>query len=243
MNRIAVLAVVFLGSLASERLARAQVENLTEKATERARRSVSIGPLAGGGLVVASEGGVDGVVSFGLGLFWFKDSLLDLAGARADIQERVEQRVKARLAELGLDPAKMTEQELSRQRAELLRELRAELRAELQERLDERPSATPRPRLNLHLEGAYLPRAGAWQVRAGLGFGISRISLAPTLSGYFGDVKAFGLGGELAFHYLMGKSVRPLALQFFLRYDYYVNNRDALGHQGALGVRALFDLI
>lgn len=224
---------------ASADLLRNQRKEIAEKAVSRVRRSISFGATGGAGLSLASEGGTDGVFSFGLGFFWFKDPFFDIGNVREGIQKRFQKKLIARLLELGLTEKDLTGAELARLKKELWIELEAELRAQLYAK----PSSTPNPRLNLYLEGGYLMRAEAWQVRAGLGVGVSKLTLGPTLVGNFGDAKAFGVGLEAAFHYLVGSGNRPLGLQLFLRYDYFVNSRDVLGHQGALGIRTFFDII
>jgi hypothetical protein len=69
------------------------------------------------------------------------------------------------------------------------------------------------------------------------------VTLGPTLNLHLGDRTGFALGPELGWNLLVGDGPTPLGLEFFLRYDIFVNNRDFLPDQGTVGVRVMLDLI
>lgn len=233
------LAGTFIVAIVGEGHALAQKRDIAKKAVKRARRAIAIGPMVGGGLALGSEDGADGVISFGLGIFLFNDSVFDIGSIQNSVQDIVKQRVAERLAERGIRREDMNERELKQLEQDAL----SDLKQEMKRRLDAKPESVPRPRVTFGLEGAHLPGADAWQIRAGLGIGISKIYLGPTLNLHLGDANGFAFGLESGFHYLLGSGTRPLTLQLFARYDYFVNNRDALGHQGALGLRIMLDLL
>jgi hypothetical protein len=211
---------------------------------ERARRAVSFGPEVGGGGVLArSPGQADGEMSFGLTLHIYDQQIFDLDAFTEEVQGWAEAKVKQKLAELGPKAAQLTGADLKQLEADALAEAKNELVVALQHGFMPPPDSTPDPMFVAGLEGAYLPRGDAWQVRANLGIGIGPVTIGPSLAVHLADRKGFALGPELGWNVLVGDGARPLGLEFFLRYDVFVNNRDVLPDQGTVGVRVMLDLI
>lgn len=202
--------------------------NPYKKLVAQARRAVAIGPVIGAAGVVDYETPyVDAELSAGLAVFAFEPPILDT--------DRLQDLGKDRLKEYGPKWPHMSHEE--REQA------KAQIRADLRSQLDPSPETIPDPKLDLVLEGGWHPRAGAWHIRASLGFGVGPVTIGPTLlvEGEGGSA-SFAAGPEVALHLLLGAGPRPLALQLFARADFFVANREKFEDTASLGARLLFDL-
>ncbi|HLU65902.1 MAG TPA: hypothetical protein VKZ63_06485, partial [Kofleriaceae bacterium] len=169
------------------------LRDVAEGTVDRARRAVSIGPSAGGSLAIGlPDGELDGAISFGLGLYLHDvpvaptpASLRALVEAR--VRERVEEKVRGMIERGEPAPGK---EDLER----LAREITDEVRREVQSYATVQPRTLERPRMAFDLEGGYLVRSEAWQVRASAGIGIKWVSLGPTVAVHLGDDKALLVG-------------------------------------------------
>ncbi len=205
---------------------------------DRARRAISIGPMVGAGFAYApSTEHLDVPVTFGLGLVLFD---IPVAPGPRAIEEMVKTRVKAKVTAAITSGAPAPDpQALARLAAEVLAEVKAEV-------LGQRPytgRTLERPRLSLALEGAYQPRASAWQVRATFGYGISRVTIGPTIARNFAGANGLYLGGELAAHLTPRPGPRSHVVDVFLRADFGVTSNADGAHQVGAGLRLLLDLI
>ncbi len=211
---------------------------------DRARRAVSIGPEVGGGMVVAPKPGeADGLVSFGLSVHLYDQEIFDLDAFTEELTQWVEEKVKKQLEELGPRAAQLTTEELKKLKDDALAEAKSELVVALKQGFAAHPKLMPDPMFVGGLEGAYLPRSGNWQVRGNFGMGLGPVTIGPTLVLHLADHTGFAIGPELGLNLLVGDGPRPLGLEFFLRYDVFVNNRDVLPDQGTFGVRIMLDVI
>ena len=226
-------ALVHFGALVGSyghRLA-AHAEGLRRKVVSRARRAVSVGPMVGGaGIVDFAAGELDGLITFGLGLFVFQPELPS--------PERVKAMVKERVKELAMKAAltgrRPTREELEQIKDEVLAELR----------LETPPKTRPKPRFAFGLEGGWQPRGEAWQARLFGAFGLGPITIGPTTAVVHAPGSTSATAGvEAGLTFLLGKGPRPLGLQIFARGDFFVARRDTFADTGALGLRLLVDLL
>ena len=239
---LSIATLALAGSVAPARAEEPTARQFAAGVADRARRALSLGPLVGAGLAYApTPEALEVPITFGLGVTLFK---IPVAPGPTEIKEmitsRLRARVTARVKEMvaaGRPPP--DEQELARIGAEILAGVRAEV-------LGQRPypgRTLERPRFSLALEGAYLPRAGAWQARATFGIGIKVLTIGPTIAGYFGDARGLYLGGELAAHLTPRPRPRSHVIDVFLRVDGGVTSATEEAHQVGLGLRLLLDLI
>jgi hypothetical protein len=211
---------------------------------DRARRSFSFGPEVGGGMVVApSPQSADGVFSFGLTLHLYEQQIFSIDAFTEELQTWAMEKVARQLVELGPRASQLTGAELKQLKDDALAEARRELMVALREGFYGKFDPMPDPIFVGGLEGAYLPRSDAWQIRGGFGVGVGPVTFGPTMVVHLDDRSGFAVGPELGLNVLVGGGPRPLGLEFFLRFDFFVNNRDHLPDQGTLGVRVMFDLI
>jgi hypothetical protein len=236
----ALTALCVLAASAPARAGGDEVKKAAKTALVRARRMISLGPTVGGAFIVAPDGGhVDGAVSLGLSVIKFKDDLFDVGSWQERIQERVKEKLQKRLLELALDPATVDPETMKKIGAEVLEEVKAEILAEF----EARPKINPKPSFLLGLEVARQLDSTAWQIRLGFGIGVGPIAFGPSAVVHIGDDSAVALGPEIDYHLLLGKGPRPLTLQIFLRYDFFLGNRDVLPDQASLGLRVLPDIL
>lgn len=226
----------------SARADRPTVRGFVGGAADRARRALSFGPIVGAGLGYAwRPGTVEVPITFGVGAVLFA---IPVAPGPAAIEAMIVDRTKARLADrvkarVATGQPLPDADELVRMEAEVLAEVKDEIlgqRAYVGRTLE-------RPRLAVAVEGAYLPRADAWQLRATVGVGIKKATLGPSITGTFGGDRGLYLGGELAVHLTPWPRPRSHVIDVFLRVDLGVTDATADAHQVGLGARLLLDLL
>lgn len=221
-----VLLVVVL--TAAERPAGADTGELVQSsaraAVQRTRRSIALGPTIGiGGGYLLGPDQADAPLTFGLAfrkfdIPWMPDS--------KDVQRMIIDRARE-----GGDVTDMIE------------DVGGQLIGELTGRRPRPPKTLEKPKLAITLEGARLLDAKDWQVRAAVGFGISKITLGPALTGHIGDVDGLMVGGELAMHLTPWKGVRSPVVDLYLRGELGVTSQVEDVDIVSVGTRFLYDLI
>jgi hypothetical protein len=219
----------------------AEASAQARKILNRARRKVAVGPVVGTG-VIASSDGADGLITFGLAVFTFKDPLMDPKAVEQMVKERLKrhlkERIKAQLTGSG-DTEARVQAELEAG-GDALQQLKEEIRAEV----NREPDKTPKPQFDLGIEGGYAPRGEAWMGRFWFGFGIGPVSLSAgpaVIHSGDADETGFAVAGELGYYWLPGRGPRSPAIEIFLRGDFMVAGD--LGSSGTLGVRLMLDII
>ncbi|MBI4510499.1 MAG: hypothetical protein HY698_12775 [Deltaproteobacteria bacterium] len=214
--------------------------DVAKTVVSRAGRMVALGPMVGGAAAVGSSGGdFDGGITFGLGLFFFREALFDVGEMKKRIQERVMERLKEKL----LERAQRGEPPSKDETEQLTKSLGDEVTTQVRNELAATPSAWPRARFSLLGESEYFAPSGSWQARAGLGIGLGRFFVGPRLAVEFEDKVTAILGIEASTCLLLGKSSRTPVVNVFTRYDFRLHNRDASSDQALVGLRVLLDLI
>jgi len=248
VKRIAAIVVVVV-ALMSERPARADGDGdgdkstarlVVEGAVARTRRKIALGPMVGIGGAFTPGGDLDLPISFGIGLDLFKIAVVP---SRAELQQLVLDTVKKRLATRiedmiarGEPPPGLSEIEA----------IKAELIAEIKDRyLGNQPRGRliEKPQLAIALEEVRLPSAGAWITRLTIGFGISKVTIGPSISGSLGDVRGLYLGGELAVHLTPSRGPRSPVIDVLLRADWGATGGARDADLFTLGARVMLDLI
>ncbi len=165
------------------------------------------------------------------------------AGVKRARKEGLEAGVKAG-AQVGAAAGKSAVKQLREADYEAIaREIWGRLSARLKARLLTDDTLLPSPKFGLWLAMARLPRSEAWQVRLGTGVGLSKLTLGPTLSVHTASPRSVALGLEATVNAHVGRGPRPWHLQAFARYEWFLLSHAAFGHQGAVGLRCVFDLL
>jgi hypothetical protein len=225
---VLLITVVISVGLAAERPAFADLGGLAQEsaraAVQRQRRSIALGPTVGIGAAWAPGlDEVDAPLTFGLA---FRKFDIPWLPEPSDVKDLVIDRV------LEGGDAK-----------DMVKDVAGELVGRVTGRRPRPPKTLEKPKLAITVEGARLLDSGAWQVRAAVGFGISKVTIGPALSGTFGDADGLLLGGELAVHLTPWKGVRSPVVDVYLRGELGVTSQVGDGDLITLGGRFLLDLI
>jgi hypothetical protein len=215
-------------TLAAERPARADagelVKSSTRAAVQRTRRSLALGPTVGvAGAYVIGPDQADAPVTFGIA---FRKFHIPWLPERDDVKKMIIDRAK--------EGGDLTD---------MVTDVGGQLLGEVTGRRPRPPKTLEKPKLAITVEGARLLDSGDWQVRAAVGFGISKVTLGPALSGHIGDVDGLLIGGELAMHLTPWKGVRSPVVDVYLRGELGVTNQVEDVDIVSLGTRFLYDLI
>lgn len=206
---------------------------IARAATDRARRSVAIGPQVGYLGSVDTDGrGMQGI-SFGLSLYAFDvSSVLDGQELVKDVlRARVEDEIKRVIAAGGAPP---NPKAIAKR---LLAEIREEVAGPIQQKTLEKP------RFAIVTEGVWLVAPGGFQLRAGASYGIGPVSLG-ILGGMqrANDDTAPLVGPELSLHLTpIGRSRTPV-LDLYTRADFTFEDMKMSTHF-VFGLRALADVL
>jgi hypothetical protein len=223
------VALLFLAlALAAERPAHADVGDLVQSsanaAVQRTRRSMALGPVVGvAGAYVLGPDQADAPVTFGLAFRKFDIPWMPEA---KDVQRMVIDRAREG-GDLG----------------DMVKDVGGQLLGEVTGRRPRPPKTLEKPKLAITVEGARFLDSGTWQVRGSVGFGISKITLGPALSGHIGDVDGLLVGGELGLHLTPWKGVRSPVVDLYLRGELGVTNQVEDLDVISVGTRFLYDLI
>lgn len=225
---IRILCCIVLVTVAVEAPARADVGGLVRSsanaAVQRTRRSIALGPTVGvAGAYVFGPDQPDAAITFGLA---FRKFDIPWLPDRDDVKDMLIDRARE-----GGDVTDM------------VKDVGGEVLGELTGRRPRPPKTLEKPSLAITLEGARFLDSGDWQVRAVVGFGISKITLGPVLDGHIGDAKGLLLGGELAVHLTPWKGVRSPVVDIYLRGELGVTKQVDDINVASLGTRFLYDLI
>ena len=214
--------------------ATAQIGARVGDAVRRARRSVSIGPTVGAfaGYFPDAEQS-DYAITFGIGVELFKVPVLP---------------TPERLKQLALERAKKRLKEQPQQIGDveaLTKQVWDDVLAEVGEMENYRARTLEPPKLSIALEGNRLFDSEVWFVRLRGGVGISKITLAASLSAAFTDPDtSFYAGAEVVLHAMMSKNPRSSVVDIFARGDFELANRDVANTDFfVLGVRYLLDVL
>jgi hypothetical protein len=224
------VTVAVLSAIASEAIAESNVM----KVVNRGRRKIAIGPVAGGGVIIGSDG-VDGTVTFGLALFTYKDCVLEPSCWKDLVKERVKERVKQLLK----GDIEATE-DLRKALADP-NQLEALVRTEIEAELNRKFDKTPKPGIHLGLEGIYTLRGPGWGGRLFIGIGLGPVSATIHSTFVRNDGNnTFAVGPEIGFHILPTLSVRSPVIELFVRGDLSVSGDP---HTATIGARLLLDIL
>jgi hypothetical protein len=206
----------------------------------RARRAIAFGPTIGywGGVVLAQDT-YEHALTFGLALEVFKVPILpDSDTIKALILERVKGTVKEQLfARLGGRPADPVTVE------GLVKEIYNDVRQEVLGLENRRNKHMERPKFNIGLEANRYWRAEQWAPRLRVGVGIWKFTLGGSIDVALGGRTKVYTGLEVVLHYLTNNRERSPVIDFFVRADFEVRDRDMNGDQLVLGTRFLLDAI
>lgn len=245
MNRFAAM-LVMVAALAAERPAhaddtKAAVRLAVDGAVARTRRKIAFGPMIGvGGAFTPGSNELDLPISFGIGLYLFKIPILPTP---ADLQQIILQKMKQRVADTIEDMAARGEPPpTAEEAASIAEEVLVQLRDEYLGRRH-RDRTLEKPQLAIAIEEVRLPSAGAWMTRLTAGFGISKVTIGPSITGSLGDVRGLYLGGELAVHLTPRAGPRSPVIDVFFRADWGVTGGAREADLYALGARVMLDLI
>jgi hypothetical protein len=236
------MLLVVVAALAAERPSFAEnpsVREFAEGTVRRARRAVAIGPTVGAaGSYAPSPGDADAPLSAGLELVYFAIPVVP------DLREMIVERAKARLTERVADIVARGEpppdgDELER----MAREIALEVKAEILGLHARRDRTLEKPRFAVALEGTYLPRAKAGQIRLTAALGISKVTVGPTLVADFAGGNGLFVGAEVAVHLTPWAGPRANVVDVFIRGDYGITDGTDGADQVGLGVRFLLDVI
>lgn len=220
--------LVLAVTIAAERPALADAGELVQSsaraAVQRTRRSMALGPVVGiaGGYVMGPDQ-ADAPLTFGLAFRKFDIPWMPEA---KDVQRMVIDRA--------LEGGDVTD---------MAKDVAGQLLGEVTGRRPRPPKTLEKPKLAITLEGARLLDAKDWQVRAAVGFGLSKITIGPALTGHIGDVDGLLVGGELAVHLTPWKGVRSPVVDLYLRGEIGVTNQVEDVDIVSVGTRFLYDLI
>ena len=203
----------------------------------RARRRVAIGPLvAGAGSFNPDSGELDGLVNFGLGLFYFDIPIMPDVSAL--IQERTRAVLKQRVEDMIARGVKPEKDDL----VTIGREVYTQVRDEILGERNVRPRVLEKPRFGFVLEVGKQLRIDAWQTRLTFGLGVKSVTFGPTVLLLVGtDRPLVFLGPELAMKFLPGDGPRSPVVEAFTRMDFALADPNL--SQFVLGVRLLIDII
>lgn len=252
-----------LKKVISEVVRRVPLKDVTTLAISSTRRAVSVGPFLGVGVGTATPSGVDLPLSGGLSLVLFNNPMLSLDTVKIVATELLEERlqplvkekIKKRLANkagkallLGVKKgvSKDVRHLIQLTKADyvaIAEEVWGTLFVALREQIANDTTRLPSPLLSFGLEVTKLPRSDAWRVRLLGGYGISKITVGPTLALHLGNKNSVAIGAEIALNIHEGPGPKPWHLQTFARYERYLLSSSHFGHQGAIGVRCIFDLL
>ena len=213
---------------------RSLAATIARRALRRGRRAFALGPLAGAGGAITTDGDVDLQVSGGLALMRYD---IEIFITRDRVIEMLESRAKEILLERLASGEKPSPDDLERLIHQVVDDVKAELLKELE------PSRFERPKLKLAVEAGHLFDADAWEIRGTFGIGISRVFVATGLVGQFADGAALVIPIELSVPMLLSGSLRSPALDWFARYDVTVNDRDTRPDRVVVGARFILDII
>ncbi len=206
-----------------------------DQLVDKGRRSVAVGPWAGGAVVGNTTRGVfGGSAHVGFGLYLFDDPLIDLG----DLQRRLTVMAFKKITD---EDFRRGDSEGRKQKiADLAREVKADIKA----RLKGEPTMWPKPKLVVNAEANLkLSNAQGNQIRAGAGFGIDRFSLGATVGAEFGGgTTSLLLGPEVGTYLFLGDGPRPWLLGLFARYDFRLTSANR-NQTLSVGARLVFDLI
>jgi hypothetical protein len=225
MMRSVLLLVVL--ALTSERPAHADdglgglVKSSADAAVARTRRSIALGPTVGAaGAYLIGPDQADVPITFGI------------AFRRFDIPWMPD------VKDLVLDRARE-----GGSVGDMVKDVGGQLLGEVTGRRPRPPKTLEKPKLAITLEGAHLVDTGAWQVRAAVGYGISKVTIGPALSGQLGDADGLLIGGELGLHLTPWPGVRSPVVDLYLRGELGVTSQLDEVDVVMLGTRFLYDLI
>lgn len=219
----------------------AAMKGIVAGAVQRARRSIAVGVTVGGGVAyLPSPERAEYPISFGLGVDLFKIPIVpDLARVREIVIERTKERVAERVKDQMLAGNTPSGDEIT----QLAHQIGDEIAAEVMGEMSAHPKLVEKPRLAVDLEGAYLPRAKVWQLRLTAGFGISYVTLGPTIVVNLTSPRGLLLGGELATHLLPTHGSRSPVIDLFVRFDAGVTSASKHANQVTFGTRLLLDFL
>lgn len=206
---------------------------IAKAVTDRARRSIAVGPQVGYLGSVDTDGhGMQGI-SFGLSLYSLRvSSVLDLQDLVKDaLRERVEDEIKRVIAAGGAPPDPKA----------IARRFLAEVQEEVMGKIH--PRTLEKPRFAVITEGVWLVAPGGFQLRAGARYGIGPVSLG-LLGGMqrANDDTAPLVGPELGLHLTpIGKARTPV-IDLYTRADFTFGDMQ-MSTQFVFGVRALADVL
>jgi hypothetical protein len=197
------------------------VKSSADAAVARTRRSIALGPTVGvaGGYLIGPDQ-VDVPITFGLAFRRFDIPWMP------DVKDMVIDRARQG-GSVG----------------DMVKDVGGQLLGEVTGKRPRPAKTLEKPKLAVTLEGAHLVDTGAWQVRAAVGIGISKVTIGPALSGMFGDADGLLVGGELGLHLTPWKGVRSPVVDVYLRGELGVTSQVDAVDVVMLGSRFLYDLI
>jgi len=235
-----------LGALIELAAEHVPIDYVRRAALRSTARALTIGPALGGGAMVGQVGETAGLYTLGLGFQSFDNPSLSIASALMILRATAKKRLPALLRRHGVRPG-TTMKELRRQLGKeglkrLGKDVYAIIKPELLAMLRPRLDTWPAPSLLMVGEIGWSPGRDAWQLRGSAGFlAISRLLLGPTMTLHLGPRNSLALGLEGTLSAMPGPGVTTPLYQLYARYDAYLINRAAFGHQGVFGLRVYLD--
>jgi hypothetical protein len=255
--------------LINEVIKRIPLKALGKLAVASTRRAVSIGPLVGGGFATATPVGAkvaegsDTPVLFGLSAMYFNNRILDVAMMQAMAKKVLRERyidtlgervLKHRAARAAENPVAAVKAVVKSEASSALKLTRADyeavadevwvsLRDDIMDQITNDDTMMPGPRFGVWAEAARLRSSDAWQLHAAFGYGISKVTIGPTLGVHLGSSVSVSLGAEMAASMFFGRGPRPWHLQLFGRYEYFFIEHASFGHQAGGGLRWIIDVL
>lgn len=201
--------------------------------TDRARRTIAIGPQVGYLGSVDTEGhGMQGI-SFGLSLYSMRvPSVLDAQEIVKDLlRERVQDEIKRAIASGHLPPDPKA----------IAKRFLAEIQEQVMGKIH--PRTFEKPRFAIITEGVWLLSPGGFQLRAGANYGIGPVSLG-VMGGMqrANDDTAPLVGPELSVHLTPIGTSRTPVIDLYSRADFTFGDM-AMSTHFVFGVRALADVL